>query len=172
MLSFLDNFPNVRFLSSRFFWRLQMPWLPMIPHRVFPVCVMTTVTMQSVTLTLVRKPLERIPGILIYAVYLWHTTWGVRLCSEILKQVKIQPKFSNQHISHLTWKRNGHMCAYMCLHVYAHICYSLGNCTEVSREFLHIYILSSLVLIYFPCWIYLIDKSNSFQLVFQYNEVI
>ena len=119
----------------------------MTPHRVFFVYIMTTVTMQSVKLTPVRKPPERIPGILIYAAYLWLITLGVQFClvrnfGASKNTIKIlYPKYLSFNL-----KKNWmYMCmcmyVYMCVHAYAHVYYCLGNCIAVCREFLHTSIL-------------------------------
>lgn len=42
-------------------------------------------------------------------------------------------------------KEKWNMCVCAGMHVYAHVCYYLGNCMKVSREFLHVYLDISLV---------------------------
>ena len=119
----------------------------MIPHRVFLVYIMTTATMHSVKLTLVRKPPERIPGILIYAAYLWLTTLAVQIFQvrnfgASKNTIKIlYPKYLLYNLKK-KWMcmyecMNVCMCVcmYLCVHVYAHIYYCLENCIEVSRKF-------------------------------------
>lgn len=120
----------------------------MIPHRVFLVYIMTTVTMQSVKLTLVRKPPERIPGILIYAAYLWLTTlvvqiFQVRNFGASKNTIKIlYPKYLLYNLKkkwmcmYVCMNVCMCVCMYLCVHVYAQIYYRLGNCIEVSRKFL------------------------------------
>ena len=141
MLPFFDSFQNVRFLFPCLFWRLQMPWPLMIPHRVFLVYIMTTVTMQSVKLTLVRKPPERIPGILIYATYLWLTTlvvqiFQVRNFGASKNTVKIlYPKYLLYNLKKkwifmyvcmyvrvCVWMYVC-VCVCTCVYMYMHICY-------------------------------------------------
>ena len=107
----------------------------MIPHRIFLVYIMTTATMHSVKLTLVRKPPERIPGILIYAAYLWLTTLAVQIFQvrnfgASKNTIKIlYPKYLLYNLKK-KW-----MCMYVCMNV----CMCVCVCTCVYM-YMHIYI--------------------------------
>lgn len=146
----------------------------MIPHRVFLLYIMTTVTMLSVKLIPVRKPPERIPGILIYVAYLrhtilWlrHTTFCILFGWNFIATKNITKILYAKKISLLIWKRNGTcVCRYACICTCVYYC--LGNCIKVSMESLCICILR-----YFTCflsishyWISPIKKTNSCQFFF------
>ena len=138
----------------------------MIPHRVFLVYIMTTATMHSVKLTLVRKPPERIPGILIYAAYLWLTTLAVQIFQvrnfgASKNTIKIlYPKYLLYNLKK-KW-----MCMYVCMNVCMCVCVYVPVCAcictyillfgklyrsvyEIFTEFYTQILILHLVLIYF-----------------------
>lgn len=129
MPPFSDNFPNVRFLSVCLFWRWRMSWPPMIRHGVFLAYIRTTVTMQNVRLTPVRKPPESIPGILICAADLWHTTLWVQFC--LVRNFETSKnKTKILYPKNLSLNLKGKCkCVYGCWHVYtcAYVCYYFND---------------------------------------------
>lgn len=94
----------------------------MIRHRVFLAYIRTIVTMQNVKLTPGRKSPGIIPGILICAADLWHTTLWVQFC--LVRNFEASKNTTKiLYPQNLSLSLKGKCkCVYGCWHVYTCAC--------------------------------------------------